>query len=346
MLKIEQTESTKVQNTIDLTKRLHDNCVPAYDTPELASKNSLLLDTLAQPATNGKITLKKRAKAKFFTNRIIYPLVDLDSPLKKSYWNSYHCVETLLQDGKKITGKYCNNRWCIVCNRITTAKLINGYKEKLQELEDLRMVTLTIPNVSGDCLSAAIDEMLREIAKIQKLFRERRDYRIDGVRKIECTYNEKENTYHPHFHLALDGDGVGVQLINEWLKRYPGANRICQDNRPADAGKLVELFKYFTKMHTVVIRNGKKEITMYPAQVLDTIFQAMRGRRVFQPMGGIKKVSEDVDPEEATVFVQDEEIEIWGWVQDVSDWISGQGECLTECEIYKRYENKTKIKLE
>ena len=91
----------------------------------------VLLDTLAQLRTETPskppVTLVKRAKAKFLTNGLSFPLIDLNSPLKKSYWLTWHCTSVLLQEGQKITSRYCNNRWCIVCNRIRTAKLINGY---------------------------------------------------------------------------------------------------------------------------------------------------------------------------------------------------------------------------
>ena len=127
-----------------------------------AENSPPLLDTLAQLATappaatsrGGKISvLKRRAVAKYITNELIFPLIDLhvpktlfkgweylemdrqslganvNSPLWNSYWNTYRCVERLIQRGTEIPAEYyCNNRWCIVCNRIRTARMINGIR--------------------------------------------------------------------------------------------------------------------------------------------------------------------------------------------------------------------------
>ena len=72
---------------------------------------------------------------------------------------------------------------------------------------------------------------------------------------------------------------------------------------------------------------------------MDIIYQAMRDRRVFQPFGGIKKVTEEVEDLDGVIEVEEKQIEIWTWKQEVSDWISAQGECLTGCEICKKYED-------
>jgi hypothetical protein len=117
----------------------------------------LLLDTLAQLVTDHPLksleTLTRRAKAKFITSGLIFPLIDLNSDLKKSYWLTWHCTSVLLQDGQKITSRYCNNRWCIVCNRIRTAKMIKNYYPVIKsEIQDGYFVTLTIPNVQGQRL--------------------------------------------------------------------------------------------------------------------------------------------------------------------------------------------------
>ena len=58
-----------------------------------------------------QLNYQKRARAKAFTNSYLFDLIDLKSPLVKSYWNTYHCSRTILQEGKKLTSKYCNNRW-------------------------------------------------------------------------------------------------------------------------------------------------------------------------------------------------------------------------------------------
>ena len=290
------------------------------------------LDTLAQLGTDSKIEpkdigfLAKRARAKTYTSPLS---VSLDSELKKSYWNSYYCNYSLLQEGNKITGKYCNNRWCSVCNRIRTAKLILGYTKPLEQLSNKYFVTLTIPNCIADELPSVIDFMLKTCKTIQEFFKKRhqrksQDWQLVGIRKLECTYNTKTSTYHPHFHFLIDGSDAANALVEEWLKRVTGTSRFAQDVRKADKGAEVELFKYFTKM---VTKTEKGYLTF--VRPLDVIFVAIQGLRVFQSLGLKKDVSEDIDSiisEEINGL--EERFVKWNWLSN--DWIdSSTGECLT-----------------
>jgi len=240
------------------------------------------LDTLAQ--------LRKRTRNKFITNGLVYRLVDLKfSPLRKSYWNTFHCTRDLSQDGIQLSGHYCNNRWCNQCNRIRTAKLINGYGKQLKELYDPYFVTLTVPNCRAEDLKATIELMHKRFKQLRDRMR-KAGTPVVGIRKLECTYNAERGDYHPHYHLIVSAEWIAWQVQNDWLAYWPGTAAAAQDCRPADETSINELFKYFTKL---VTKQKGKSAAFHP-ESLDVIFQAMRGKRVFQPMG-IEKVSEDID---------------------------------------------------
>lgn len=267
------------------------------------------------------IKLRKRAKAKYVTNSVTFRLTKLDSSLHKSYLNTFFCASTLRQSGDKITGKYCNNRWCLVCNRIRTAKLIQGYNTVLEDLPDKYFVTLTIPNVTGNDLSVTIRKMISDLSvTVGNL--QRKKFNIKLLRKLECTYNPLRNDYHPHFHLIVSGEKVSRVIVDAWLKLYPAANMQAQDIRPADKGAIIELFKYFSK----IISKG----SIYP-EPLDIIFRAMYQRRVFQPVG-IKKITEDIEELQSEIYADLIEAErTWTWIEN--DWIDKEtGECLTGYE--------------
>jgi hypothetical protein len=301
-----------------------------------------LLDKLAQPPTDPRKTFEKRARSKYLSRALVLELTKLDSPLKQSYWNTWHCSHILHQQGKKITTKYCNNRWCLVCNRIRTAKLIKAYLPEIKKMRDPQFVTLTVPNVPANELKKVIDGMIREFILIKNVFVRRRAFRLTGIRKLECTCNNKTKEYHPHFHLIVDGIVVGNALIEEWLHRYPDADKRGQNIRQADENSMIELFKYSTKLTTkslITKQNGKIVISVN-AIALDVIFQAMYKRRIFQSMGLIKQVSEDVEEIDAQTIDDLKEVteDFWRWEQEVSDWINSDGELLTGCEAYKNYE--------
>lgn len=239
---------------------------------------------------SGVKTLKNRAKNKYFSQELTRSLIVVDSPLNKAYRRThYDCSSTLLQEGYKVTSKYCNGRWCNVCNRIRTAKLINGYRTALEAFLEPHFITLTIPNVKAESLEKAIKSMRNDIQLITKA--RRRVTQFNGVRKIECTYNSEDDTYHPHLHLIIDGKKNAEWLWSEWLKRHPDAHYKGQDYRKADEGSLMELFKYTTKIVTKTKNDG---FCIY-VTALDTIFQAMYKVRTFQSFGNVRMVSEDIE---------------------------------------------------
>ena len=304
------------------------------------NKRASILDTLAQvekaptieACRGAKITLLKRARSKYISNNLALKLADLKTENYQSYFNTYHCAETLQQSGNRITGRYCNNRWCLTCNRIRTAKLIKGYDQVLSEMNDKRFVTLTVPNCSAETLQETIREMIGTFKKIQKTFIKRKTA-VVGIRKLEVTFNPARNDYHPHFHIICSGEHISQELVNEWLKRYENASRGAQDDRAGDNNSVMELFKYFTK----IVTKGSIHL-----KALDTIFNAMRGMRVFQPMGIKKNVTEEVTDITSEVYSDLESREAnWDWIDSETDWIDKEtGEFLTG---YKPSANVTKV---
>lgn len=296
---------------------------------ENTQKSTPSLDKLAQlqPKLNinelqGREMLKKKARAKYFTNALVCRLLPLDSDLHKSYLNTYYCNSVYEQKENKLTTTYCNNRWCMVCNRIRTAKMINGYLGPIKALTDPYFVTLTVPNVPDVELSHTIDLMISAFSKIVNSWNtHNRENKITGIRKIESTYNLNLDNFHPHFHVVLQNKDIASFLVYKWLKAFPNAKNIAQDCRPADEKSLMELFKYFTKILT-----NKHD---FYASKMDVIFRAMRRRRVYQPFGNVHIISEDVDEYETQAYKDlANEDKIWKWLEH--DWVDEDtGECLS-----------------
>ena len=241
--------------------------------------------------------INKRAKAKYSQDPLINEMALLKSPLAKRYNDTKFCAGVLIKKGDLLTSRYCGNRWCKICNRNRTGKLIYNYGPVLDQMQQKIFVTLTIPNVDGLILRETIKKMIKTIKLIQDNWRKQNKPTIRGLRKLECTYNVNRNTYHPHFHLIIDNKLTANNLIINWLKYYPDANIEAQDVRDAD--NYLELFKYFTKLTSNAgkkFENGTKVIDEwhYP-EALDLIFKAIDKLRIIQPMGGIKIVSEDID---------------------------------------------------
>jgi hypothetical protein len=300
----------------------------------LQKKTNTYLDTLGQLPTNvlkpSKIlqsenskNLLKRARSKWYTKAIVGRLLFIDTPLKKYYQRAFYCNEILTQRGNEIKAKYCDTRVCNVCNRIRTAKMIRGYLKQFIDRKELQFVTLTIPNVNSNMLRDKIEDMLKKISCIVRVLRERRKIDINGVRKIEVTYNAKMNTYHPHIHLIVDGNGEVI--VNEWLKRNKDAKMIAQDVTSANQDSLNELFKYTTK----ILHNSKGNLKVY-LKALDVIIISLRSKRCFQPFGNIRMIKEEINEElEAQVYDSIPEYDFMEWIWKECDWINEYKETLT-----------------
>jgi len=312
---------------------------------EFATPKGGALDTLAQlgqrqssisRATDSQQateTLRKRARAEFFSTPLAINLAKLRSSLEASYRNTVYCSAVLTQEHGKIIGSYCGNRWCSVCNRIRTARAMQRYIPMLVSWSDKYFVTLTLANVQGFELSDTIAGMVRAFQAAKLAMRRTDRHKLVALRKLECTYNERTQSFHPHFLVIVKGESAARLLLLRWLESHPGdAELKGQDVRPCDNQSAREMFKYFTKLVAAT------RIVATPA--LDTIFRSMKGHRVCQPVGFIlprtvpDEAEESLEPLDATEApIRHEERIVWDWCQSLTDWIDLEtGLCLTGYE--------------
>jgi hypothetical protein len=273
----------------------------------------------------------KRARVKYLTSALSLRLASLDdTPLVKSYWNSYYCSSILQKRGGKLTAKYCKNRWCLVCSRIRTAQLIKQYLPLMRDWQEKQFVTLTVPNCSGVDLVDTIEQMKAVFNRIREQIKKQhqrgqRDAPLVALRKLECTFSPRRRDFHPHFHLIVRDLATANELRTLWLQFFPFASWDAQDVKPANDASVLELFKYFTKLVT----SKEKEGRIISVGPLDTIFQAITGQRTFQAFN-VTTTKEATD-EEANELADQLEIEsIYEWDQAATDWVDkSTGELLT-----------------
>ena len=277
------------------------------------------LEHLTQAAPNkGLKSLNRRAKTKFLQAVWVKSLVDLGGPLSAQYLDTLKCSCSIKQKGEKFTSRYCGHRWCLICNRIRTAKLINAYEKPLDALTDKQFVTLTRPNVPGEKLKSEIDyfykwwrSMLRVSVK--------EGLNLSGIRKLEITYNHKRNDYHPHFHLIVEGKEGAKYILDKWMQANQTASIDAQDIR--DCFSYKDLFKYVTKL-TTKIQRGPNEFDYFNPEAIDHIFQTIKGARIYQGFGSVKKVkvSEEIETEQALEIKGEEGENVFKWVYNT--WLN------------------------
>tara|TARA_R110000803_G_C11950079_1_gene317595 strand:+ start:171 stop:1142 length:972 start_codon:yes stop_codon:yes gene_type:complete len=265
-------------------------------------------------------TLYNSTLRKGSTISTLFKLIDVSNPLwNKKYWKAFHCKNILLQDGDKLKGSLCRKRWCQTCNRVKTAELINAYSKPLQSLQQedaLYFVTLTTKTVKAGKLKDEIKKRYEAFTRIKDNLRKNYAIKLVGARKLEVTYNEQSNEYHPHFHFIQKGLKESELLLKLWLEQFPNASNKAQDIRLIDANNsdnLVEVFKYATKQCV------KDEAS---AMALNNIYIAIDGKRTFQTYGKLKKVESVIEEKEEysnADFIEPKS-EIWKYDNDLNDY--------------------------
>lgn len=296
-----------------------------------------------------KYSAKKQQWAKTLSTHFAINLAmqNPDSPMKKSYDNSYHCARVKEYDGEKMTSTYCKNRWCYTCNRIRTAVNINNYGPEISKMGQPYFVTLTRPTCTIDELPGQIKKMetaWRRLYKYSKM-KTKAPYRngifLKGVRSVEVTLRPG-GLYHYHYHFIVDGWANAEWLRSQWLKRNPDSTENAQDVRPADKGAMMELFKYAIKMSVKVADSND-------FKRLDKVFQALKGKRTLSTFGGFKvpkKVKDDEFDEIESQITEELQLRlgndrsVWVWDDKAYDWVNKQtGELFIGEPIPKRILN-------
>jgi hypothetical protein len=312
-----------------LDKLAHQVTSPFETGAAVVAEDDLRLTKSAK--FSAKESFGKRARVKFLTEAMAVGLANVPgSKLTKSYWNTFYCSSVLQKKGDSLTGKYCKNRWCLVCCRIRSAQLIKQYAPLLESWPQKHLVTLTVPNCSADALPATVKEMKAGFDTIRRGFtmqhrRKQRATPLVALRKLESTHNPDTDTYHPHFHLVVPDLATANELRAAWLLQFPAAKWKGQDVRPANGGAAHELFKYFTKLITT--QSKERFIRLAP---LNVIFEAIANQRTFQAFG-VPRTKEELGDEEASALAEELNIDaVFEWVQAQADWVDkSSGEMLT-----------------
>lgn len=141
------------------------------------------------------------------------------------------CGDTLRfirqEDGslKLYQAYFCKNKLCPMCNwrrsmkySYQTSQIVD---EAIKEQPKGRFLflTLTVKNVPGVELNNTISSLTKSFDRLFKRAKVQKNL-IGYLRSVEVTYNEKENTYHPHIHVLM--------MVNSSYFSGAGNNYITQ----------------------------------------------------------------------------------------------------------------------
>ena len=275
--------------------------------------------------------------------------------------------------GKKLChANFCKGRGCILCNfrksMITyhqVLAIVHRHKE-IYPTDIPLMLTLTVPNCSGDKLRFLIKKMSEAFKKLSE-----RKFFKDAVRgwfrSLEVSL-AKDKTYHPHYHILLmvpkkyfernSGLYIDRDLIlkawQECMKDYSitqvDIRRIKRRNKNgiSDEARLIgEVAKYATKPSSYITKVSQDYYYADPKAVKDFHY-ALRGIRLLGFGGLFKKIrrelkQEDVEKSDLIKISTDEkpcfcdicssemkeEIYMWG-IGNLKDYVKQEDDLFIE----------------
>jgi len=181
---------------------------------------------------------------------------------------------------------FCKNRFCPMCawrQAKKDALKISVMLKYIQEEMGYEFIflTLTAPNVKADKLN---DEIKRYNNSFKNLMRSKEVSKISKgyIRKLEVTYNQERDDYHPHFHIIVcvnssyfkSRDYLSKKKWLELWQKHMKDKSITQVDirkmNTSDDNSIAEVAKY----------GAKDSDYMVNQKVFDTFYKALKGKQI------------------------------------------------------------------
>jgi plasmid rolling circle replication initiator protein Rep len=221
---------------------------------------------------------------------------------ESNLFNIFNCgsfitffADETLEKKKVNKSNFCKNRFCPLCawrkakkDSLKISVLLKYIQEELGY--EFIFLTLTAPNVAGSDLSDEIKKYNKSFKNLMQL-KEVKKITKGYVRKLEVTYNQERNDYHPHFHVMIavnksyfkSRDYIKKRQWLELWKECMGDSSITQvDVRKmdtSDSNAIAEIAKY----------GAKDSDYMISQEVFDMFYKALKGKQLLTYSGVFKE---------------------------------------------------------
>jgi plasmid rolling circle replication initiator protein Rep len=212
------------------------------------------------------------------------------------------------------SANFCRERLCMMCNWRKSIKTYYNVS-KVYDAAQLEypnaqaiFVTLTVRNVDGSGLKDTISNMFIAWDKLLKHRRICTAKFLGWFRALEVTYNRDKNEYHPHFHAIILVDKSYFtddrayldtpRLVQLWrIALGADYDPICDVRAVFTEGDkkykaVAEVAKYTLKDTDYIFTDEEKT-----AEVVGTLSNALKGRRLFAFGGVLKKIAKILNKE-------------------------------------------------
>lgn len=200
---------------------------------------------------------------------------------------------------------FCRERLCPMCAMQRTGQIFGQVSQVMNEIQRERpeltpiFLTLTLRNCKADQLSTTLDAVFQGWNRMFSGNSKLKRVVTGWFRALEITYNEQEDSYHPHIHaILLVPPGYFTTpkdyMTNEkWVKSWRRAVRLDYDpscriqaiDAAADerAGAVAEVAKYTVKDADYI-----KADEALTDKLVSIFNSALKGRRLYA-FGGLMK---------------------------------------------------------
>ena len=178
----------------------------------------------------------------------------------------------------------CRSRWCVPCGVARAARLRASVGDQLKQWERVRFITLTLR--ARDC------PLADQIDRLQACFRElkkRPEWKsnVDGCAAfLEVKIGQKSGLWHVHLHCLAVGRWIDQRdLSRAWLAVTGDSSIVDVKLAKSTNGVAAYVTKYVTKpLDSSVLASPDR---------LDEAIVALRGRRLCNGSGTLRKISAD-----------------------------------------------------
>ncbi len=210
----------------------------------------------------------------------------------------------------------CNDKLCGNCSQIRSVVAVTKYKSKVQAMKSPVMVVLHQKSPKMGELKETINAMYSDWREILRLQAKSKRENYNGICALEVTTNEKDKTYHPHYHIIIEKHQAD-ELVNKWVSRDPinrtlfahtnkQTRQLYSDLPKDEKGNFTikELFKYAMKMSvTNQDKPGTKHKTIGSTEMIYEIAKALKGVQQWRPFGDFRATP---NTKEISKAIQDE----------------------------------------
>ena len=273
---------------------------------------------------NTILSEKSQEKIKRLINRVnykehlIYPVTEV---LKDTSWKAEESdkIKRFQDCGKFVTidpetgnilkANFCKQRLCPVCNYIKSSvnwhkikNCVEWIKEREQGVNFIFM-TLTVKNCTHEELSKTINTIVEGFRRLTNRKSWKRTV-TGAIRGLEITYNEKENTFHPHIHILASvpadyflqesGKYITIEQLRNWWSESARLDYFVQVDIKAinqTDNAIAEVAKYSIKMADILKADCCDEMI----EATRTVYRCTYGRRLIATLGNFKTAMKELN---------------------------------------------------